>query len=202
MQHTGGAVHSLHLDKPGIRGLGVAESHGPDSVLSALAGVVMRNDGIVDGFALGTIRVSGDDVTQSVVQMAASLRRDDISYVLVWGTMMSRYNLVDVGEISSSLGVPVLGLSDRRRRSAEAAISAMFPERLEKYRALAPRRAIPLHTGSTVYARMSGCTERQAMSLLNTVTRQGRIPEPVRLARLLAGAARLSLGGRSAAVDV
>lgn len=180
----------------------MAESHCPSSALSALAGVVMRNDGIVDGFTLGTVRVSGDDATHSVVQMAASLHRDDISYVLVWGTIISRYNLVDVGEVSSSLGVPVLGLSNRKRRSAEAAISAKFPERLGRYRALAPRRAIPLHTGSTVYARISGCTGTQAASLLNAVTRQGRMPEPVRLARLLAGAARLSLGGGSAAVDV
>lgn len=180
----------------------MAESHGPDSALSVLAGVVMRNDGIVDGFALGAVRVSGDDATSSVVRMATSLRRDDISYALVWGTIISRYNLVDVGEVSSSLGVPVLGLSDRMRRSAEATISARFPERLGRYRALAPRRAIPLHTGSTVYARISGCTETQAISLLNAVTKQGRMPEPVRLARLLAGAARLSLGGGPAAVDV
>ena len=115
-------MHSLHLDKPGIRGMGVAESHGPGSTLSALAGVVMRNDGVVDGFALGTVRVSGDDATRSVVQLATSLHRDDISYVLVWGTIISRYNLVNVDEISASLEVPVLGLSDRMRRSAEATI--------------------------------------------------------------------------------
>lgn len=180
----------------------MAESRSPDSPFSALAGVVMRNDGVVDGFAFGRMRVEGDDATRLVAGMAASLRRDDISYVMVWGTILSRYNLVDVGGVSSRLGVPVLGLSDRRRRDAEAAICAEHPERLAGYRSMAPRRAIRLRTGSTVYARLAGCTESQAALLLNRVTRQGRMPEPVRVARMLAGAARLSFGGGSAAVHV
>lgn len=195
-------MHQLHPDKPGIRGLGVAESHAPDSAFSVLAGVVMRNDGVVDGFAFGRMRVGGDDATHSVAGLAASLHRDDISYVMVWGTIMAGYNLVDVENVSSRLGVPVLGLSDASRRDVEATICARYPERLEGYRYMAPRQAIRLRTGSTVYARLAGCTVDQAAQLLNRVTRQGRIPEPVRTARLLAGAARLSFGGGSAAVHV
>ena len=180
----------------------MAESHNPGSAYSILAGVVMRNDGVIDGLAFGRMRVAGDDATCSVVRTCTSLQRDDISYVVVWGTIMSRYNLVDIGEVSSSLEVPVLGLSDRRRRDVEESILAKFPGRLERYHSMAPRRAIPLHTGSTVYARLAGCTPHQAAILLNRTTRQGRIPEMVRVARLLAGVARLSFGGGSAAVHV
>ena len=180
----------------------MAESHSGDSEFSALAGVVMRSDGVVDGFAFGRMRVGGDDATRSIVQLASSLCRDDISYVMVWGTIMSRYNLVNVEDVSLRLGMPVLGLSDRLRRDAEAVICAKYPERLEKYHSMAPCMAIRLRTGSTVYARLAGCSKDQAALLLNHTTRQGRIPEPVRVARLLAGAARLSFGGGSAAVHV
>ena len=195
-------MRRLHPDKPGIRGLGVAESHSGDSEFSALAGVVMRGDWVVDGFAFGRMRVGGDDATCAIAEMAASLHRDDISYVMVWGTILSRYNLVDVEDVSLRLRVPVLGLSDRWRRDAEATICAKYPERLEKYRSMEPHTAIRLRTGIVVYARLAGCDKNEAELLLNRVTLQGRIPEPVRVARLLAGAARLSFGGGSAAVHI
>ena len=180
----------------------MAESHTGDSAFSALAGVVMRGDGVVDGFAFGRMRVGGSDATRSIAGLAASLHRDDIAYVMIWGTILSRYNLVDVRDVSARLGVPVLGLSDMWRRNAEAVICAKYPERLEKYRSMAPSIAVRLRTGSTVYARLAGCDKNQAAVLLNRVTRQGRIPEPVRVARLLAGAARLSFGGGSATVHI
>lgn len=195
-------MRRLHLDKPGIRGLGVAESYSPGSPTSVLAGVVMRNDGVLDGFAFGRTTVHGQDATAAVENLAASLNRDDISYVAVWGSIISGYNMVDTDALAESRGVPVLALSGRARGDVGAAISARFPDRAGQYRSMAVRRPIQLWTGSTVYARMSGCTAREAESLLNATTVQGKTPEPVRVARMLAGAVRLSFGGGPAPVNV
>lgn len=161
-------MHSPHLDKAGIRGLGLAESHALDSTVSVLAGVVMSDAGVVDGFTLGSVRSFGDDATSSMIRLATSLHRDDLSYVLVWETLVSRYNLVNVDEISTSLGLPVLGLSGRMCRSAETTISTRFPARLGIYRALPARRAIRLNTGCVVCAQITGCTLSDVTSLLNT----------------------------------
>ena len=46
-------MRRLHLEKKGIRGLAIAESFRQDSEKSVLAGVIVSNDLVVDGFVLG-----------------------------------------------------------------------------------------------------------------------------------------------------
>src|SRR2546430_16083129 len=55
----------LHLNKPGIRALGVAESFKEGDLKSRLAGVVMRSGLVIDGFVLGAATLGGDDATGS-----------------------------------------------------------------------------------------------------------------------------------------
>lgn len=183
-------MRPLRLEKLGIRGLGIAESFAPESAASTLAGVVMRNDMIVDGFVFGHARVFGNDATKSILEMYRAANRNDIGYVLMWGTVISGYNMVDIHDISESLGIPVMGLSGRSRGNLRHTIMERFPDRLAAYDSLGERHRIRLRTGSTIHARMSGCTKRQAGRLLDTITIQGAIPEPLRLARLLASARR------------
>lgn len=169
----------LHTEKPGIRGLVIAESYIPDSMISTLAGVVMRSDYIIDGFAIGQTTVSGDDATDSVTGMYSSLSRDDISYVMVWGTILSHYNRVDIRKIARLLQIPALGVSCQVR----ADVTHTPDTRTKHHR-------ICLHTGHVLSVIISGCTISEATLLLNRITIQGGIPEPVRVARLLASAIR------------
>lgn len=183
-------MRQLRLEKPGIRGLGVAESFSPEAARSVLAGVIMRNDGMVDGFVFGSSAISGDDATDAILGMYRAANRSDIRYLLVWGTVISRYNMVDVGRIARITGIPVIGLSGEAAGDLAGSIRRRFPDRAEAYRALGERSRVELRTGHAVYARMSGCTAREAARLLDATTAQGKIPEPIRLARMLASAAR------------
>lgn len=183
-------MRPLRLEKPGIRCMGIAESFLPESETSALAGVIMKNDMVVDGFVFGSSTVSGEDATDAVLGMYRSAGRQDIGYLLLWGTVISHYNMVDVEKVASSLGIPVIGLSGEATGDLPGSISRRFPDRMERYRSLGERRPIELSTGHTIYARMSGCTMGQAARLLNIITVQGAVPEPLRLARLLAAAVR------------
>lgn len=183
-------MRPLRLEKPGIRCLGIAESFLPESETSTLAGVIMRNDMVVDGFVFGSTTVSGEDATDAILQMYRSAGRQDIGYLLLWGTVISHYNMVDVATMASSLNIPVIGLSGKATGDLPGSISGLFPDRVERYRSLVERHPIEMCTGHTIYARVSGCTMVQATRLLNAITVQGSVPEPVRLARLLAAAAR------------
>ena len=169
----------LHTEKRGIRGLAIAESYAPDNKISMLAGVVMRSDHVVDGFAIGQATVSGDDATDAITEMYKNLNRDDISYLIVWGTIMSHYNRVDIRKISESLKIPTLGVSCPVR-SRVAYTSGSYPKHYD----------IRLHTGHQISVMVSGCSISEAARLLNRITIQGGVPEPIRVARLLASAIR------------
>lgn len=182
----------LHLNKRAIRALGVAESFESGDRKSTLAGVVMRSDLVTDGFVIGRATVEGDDATKAIARMYRKLGRNDVNAVILSGCIISLYNMVDVDALSEKLDVPVVCVTYKESRGIERSIKHHFgkdaPKKLEAYKKLGGRRRLVLKTGYTVYFRASSITDLEAERLLNIFTLQGGVPEPVRVAKLLARA--------------
>jgi uncharacterized protein len=180
----------LHLNKPGIRALGVAESFRLGQKRSVLAGVVMRSDFVIDGVALGRTSVGGDDATTSISSLFRKLCRNDINLILVSGAILSLYNIIDVDLLSKKTRLPVVCLTYKETAGIEGSIMRHFPEgaekKLEAYRRLGSRVGVKLHTGQRVYVRTSGMEPSSVRPVLDLFTLQGSVPEPVRVAKLLA----------------
>ncbi len=179
----------LHLEKPGIRVLGVAESFSPVQRFSTLAGVVMRSDRVIDGFAIGKASVGGDDASRSIAKLFRSLRRNDVNAIMISGAILSLYNIVDVDGLSRKVRLPVVCLTYKETAGIEDAIRRHFtsPEaKLASYRALGERLRVKLRSGRIVFARGSGISAAETKALVDLFTLQGSIPEPVRVARMLA----------------
>jgi len=183
-------MSQIHLEKKGLRGLVIAESFKPGDKRSRLAGIVMRRDFVIDGFVFGHCAIGGDDGTDSVLKMYSKLGRDDINFVLVSGVIIAMYNIIDVGTIHKETGLPVIGVTYEESKGIESAIKHHFPdshkEKIEKYNKLGRRSKVRLHTGYDIYLRTEGCTLKEAQKLLDHFTLQGAIPEPLRVAQLLA----------------
>lgn len=173
--------------------MGVAESFRLGEKRSVLAGVVMRGDKIVDGLALGKTLVGGDDATSSIVSLYRKLRRNDVNIIIVSGCILSLYNIVDADEVSRKTKLPVVCLTYKDTSGIEDSIRRHFPgvaeKKLEAYRGLGERKRLRLRSGHSVFARTSGISDDEALRILDNFTLQGSLPEPVRVARLLARAA-------------
>ena len=183
-------MHHLHIEKKGLRGLAVAESFKETQKVSHLAGVVMRRDFIIDGFVFGCSTIEGNDATDAILQMHQKLNRDDISFVMISGLIISMYNIVDIKKIWNQLKIPVIGVTYEDSKGIEDAIKYHFPDshqsKIDEYHRLGQRTKIKLHTGYDVFVRIEGCIIDEAKNLLNTMTLQGAVPEPLRVAQILA----------------
>ncbi|MDG6985229.1 MAG: DUF99 family protein [Nitrososphaerota archaeon] len=188
----------VNLGKPGIRALGVAESFRHGQKRSVLAGVVMRGDLVVDGVAFGRTSVGGDDATGSIASLYRRLARNDVNVIVVSGAILSLYNIVDVDGLSARTRLPVVCLTYKETSGIEESIRRHFPgaagPKLDAYRKLGKRTSVALKTGKRVFIRASGLETPEAKKVLDAFTLQGSVPEPVRLAKLLA---RAALAGRS-----
>jgi uncharacterized protein len=185
----------LHPAKKAIRALGIAESFRPKAARSVLAGVVMRTDLVVDGFVFGSATVGGDDATSAVIKMFRRLKRADVSLILLSGCIISRYNIIDVDEVARKSALPVVCLTYKDSSGIEPAIRAHFEdpeERIATYRRLGGRSSLLLHTGYRAYVRNSQITDGDAKRVLDAFTLQGVLPEPIRVAKLLARSASTS----------
>ena len=183
-------MRHLHLEKKGIRGLAIAESFSHDSKKSILSGIVMSTDLIIDGFVMGHSTVGGDDATDAILEMYKRLDRPDVSFLLISGIVISFYNIVDLKRISEETGLPVIGVTYEESEGIEDAIKHHFPDsyksKLAEYSKLGSREKITLHTSHNLYIRKEGCTILEVKQLLDKITLQGSVPEPLRIGQLLA----------------
>ena len=86
-------MKTLHLEKSGIRGLSISESFEKQEKHSVLTGIVMSNEFLIDGFVFEHATLRGDDITKKILMMYDKLNRDDISYLLLPGTILSMYTV-------------------------------------------------------------------------------------------------------------
>jgi len=182
---------SLHLNKPGLRALGIAESFVRSIPQSILAGVVMRADLRVDGLAYARATVGGDDATEAVLNLYGQLERRDVNALLLSGIAISWLNIIDLQEVWDGIQQPVICLTYEESPGLENYIGEYFPrpeEKLRRYDASGERVPVWLKTGYEVYVRSFGASTEDARNLLNKFTRDGRVPEPIRVARLAARA--------------
>ncbi len=203
------AIRGIRTQKPGVRCFGIAESFAPHAAKSTLAGIVMRHDGTIDGTVLGAASVSGSDSTQSIIGMYDSLHRADIGYTLISGLVISMYNMIDIEKIALHTGTPVISVTYNDSGGLHDAIRRHFDppdERIARYDQLPDRERVRLHTGHDVYAAYAGCSYDDVRRALDSVTRQGAVSEPIRVAQLVARAAdsahkKTSVPGRAVPAD-
>jgi len=178
------------ISKRAIRCLGIAESFVRSEGVSILAGVVMRGDLIVDGITFTKISLGGLDATDGVIRIYENLDRSDINLIMIGGAIIALYNIIDLEKVYHHLKIPIICVTYRRSEGIEENLRRL-PEankRIEIYRRLGDRREMVLKTGYRVFVRWYGLREREVTTLLNRFTRFGRVPEPIRVARLCARA--------------
>lgn len=178
----------MHLAKKGLRILGIAESFASRD-LSVLAGVVMRKDLRIDGAAFHEITVGGMDATEGVIALYRNMDRRDINLIMISGSVIAWYNILDPVRVSKETGKPVVSVTYEESEGLEEEISRHFPgdaERLERYRRLGERKAFLLPNGHTIFLRCHGIPIQDAGRLCRDLILDGKIPEPLRVARLAA----------------
>jgi hypothetical protein len=182
----------LHVNKPALRILGIAESFARTFPVSVLAGVVMRADMRIDGMAYAHATVGGDDATQAVIRIYEKLDREDVNALLISGAAVSWFNIIDLQEVFRFVKRPIVSLTYEASLGLERYLREYFPQsedKLRSYQRLGNREVVRLKTGHEVYVRAFGATAEEARNMLNKFTKDGRVPEPVRVARLAARAA-------------
>jgi len=183
-------MKTLHLEKNGIRGLSISESFEKQEKHSILAGVVMSNEFLIDGFVFDHATLRGDDITEKILMMYKKLNRDDISYLLLPGTILSMYNIVDIDIIFEQLQLPVIAVNSKDSSGLHDTLKHHFPNnfenKIEQYEKLGPRQIMHLKSQNELYLRMRGCTVEDCKTLLDKITLQGSVPEPLRVSQTLA----------------
>jgi endonuclease V-like protein UPF0215 family len=126
--------------------------------------------------------------------MFERLGRDDIRAWMLGGCIISWFNVVNSISLYERTGVPVVCVSYHQSEGIEKYLKEYFPQdwqiRLENMDTGGARKEITLGTGHPVFITQAGIGFKDAQRLVNKFTLDGRVPEPVRVARITASALR------------
>ncbi len=189
-----GGFMPIRIHKKGQRVLGIAESFIKGvSSRSVLAGVVMRGDQLlIDGIGMTTLTVGGMDGTIGLLRLFERLDRSDINLLMLNGCVISWYNVIDLEELFTQLALPLICVT---YEESEEGLEKYFKEhfedweqRISVYKKNGPRNEMKLHTGHHIFVRVYGMEIKEAQIILDRFVLQGAVPEPLKVARLLARA--------------
>ena len=182
----------IHIEKNALRAMGIAECYFPNSKKSTLCSIVMRSDLVVDGSIYGESTVGGDDITESISLMYDKMARNDINCIIILGSIMSSYNVVDLDFLNQSFNLPIISVSLNPPKNLENNFKKRYPDswknKLKTHTKNGISQKVNIKTEYSAYIQFSGISLFDAKKILDKFTLQGSIPEPLRLAKLFARA--------------
>jgi endonuclease V-like protein UPF0215 family len=153
-----------------------------------IVGVVMEGSDLVEGVAMTRFPIDGAGVTDFLTAWIQGLRfRPGLQGIVLGGITIAGLAVVDVERLSRALELPVLVLNrkdPRNHRLAAALESAGLADRLEAVDRTPP--SFPVREG--LYLACAGASPEEAARLIDATRRKGEMPEPLRLAHLIASA--------------
>jgi endonuclease V-like protein UPF0215 family len=160
-----------------------SREHRGDVMLIATVFAATRMEGVLSG----KIRRDGRNATDVITQLAVESRfGPQLHAILLQGITFAGFNVVDLQALHRGTGLPVLVVSRRRPdlpRIRQALLRNVRGGQ-RKWRLI--EAAGPMEALAGVYVQRAGITAQQARVLLTGLAIHGKIPEPLRIAHMIA----------------
>jgi hypothetical protein len=175
--------------RAGVRVLGIddgplqREHRGDVNVI----GAVFRGADRLEGVLSTRVRRDGRNATDRLVEMISGSRfAAQLHYVMLDGIALGGFNVVDLPLLSGRIGLPVLVVTRNRPRpqAVREALLQHIPQGAARWRLI--EKAGPVARVEGLHCQMVGLTEAEAGSLIRLTRHAGKLPEPIRVAHLIA----------------
>jgi hypothetical protein len=177
---SGARPHVLGIDD------GPFEKRGAGA--ATVVGVMMEGGDLVEAVAVTEFPIDGDGAAEFLGEWVAGLRlHPSLQAIALGGVTIAGLGVVDVDALAARLRTPVLVVNRRdpaRARVDDALVAAGLSARLPILARTPP--AFPIARG--LWLACSGATPAEAEALARACLRKSQIPEPLRLAHLIARA--------------
>ncbi len=142
----------------------------------------------LDGIISGHIRKDGANATDNLALLIRGSKfASQIKLVMLQGIALGGFNVVDIHRLLDILGIPVLVVTRKAPdlKSIKAALLGGVAGGARKWKLI--ERAGEIEPVAGVFVQRAGLTLREAAQVIERFAVGGRIPEPLRVAHLIAG---------------
>jgi len=159
-----------------------------DADSAQLVMAVMRAPGYLEAVAVDEVAIDGEDSADVMVSMLSRApQRDQVHAAFTNATTMAGFNVIDVDLFHERTGVPIISVvrDEPDMGAVEDALRTRFGDPGTRLEILSRREWTEI---GGIHATWTGVDEAGARELLSVCTLRGNIPEPLRVARLIASA--------------
>lgn len=177
--------------KPEIRILGIDDAPFPPHTKKRvmLIGTIFRGGTWLDGVLRTYIRGDGEDSTEKIIQMVNKSRhKDQIGVIMLDGITFGGFNLVNIKEVFDKTEIPVIVIM-RKFPNFERIKKALlrFEDHEKRWdTVLDAGKVYKIKNKEPVYIQISGIDLKDAEEIVALSATRSAIPEPIRVAHLIA----------------
>jgi endonuclease V-like protein UPF0215 family len=176
-----------------VRVLGIDDSPFKFKDRKALVvGALVRVPNYLEGVMRTEVEVDGIDSTERLIHMISESRyRDQIKAVMIDGIAVAGFNVLDIESLHESLGIPVLTVTrdEPDFNTIRAALKKHFEDWERRYELISKLKLRQIRTEhKPLYVSGLGADREELERLVTISTVRGAVPEPIRMAHLIATA--------------
>jgi len=155
-----------------------------------VVGVVVQAPSYIEGVLTTLAEVDGHDATERI---AAMVRRSrylaGLAAILIDGTAVGGFNVIDIDSVHKAVDRPVITVTRKKPNldSMETALRRRFDDWKERFAMICRHDLESIRTGhGTLWVTYVGAKQAEVQEALSLTTVRGVLPEPLRVAHLIA----------------
>jgi len=155
-----------------------------------LIGTVFRGGEWIDGILRTEVKVDGRDATDTVIKMVKGCKFKDMRVIMLDGLGFAGFNLVDMRRVFEETGLPVIAVVRKmpdfnkiKKAIKNLAHSEFYNHCIEK--AGIPRK-VETKKNKFIHIQFQGIRFEDAARIVKLSSTRSLIPEPIRVAHLIA----------------
>jgi len=153
-------------------------------------GVVVRIPAYVEGVLRSEVTIDGDDATEILIQMLnRSHFKKQLKLAMLDGVALGGFNVVDIDQVYKETGIPIATITrDAPDFDAiEKALKKHFKDWKRRLKVMETGRSVTIPTNyNPIYVKYKGILKKELEEIIKTSTVRGVLPEPIRLAHVIA----------------
>ena len=155
-----------------------------DDEFTSIVGVIMRKDLYIESVVKKAIHVDGLDATERILEIIRE-KGSGVNVIMTQGITLGGFNILDVKKLYEETGIPVINVVDHEpnMRAIKEALRKYFKDWRARYSILTEA----FYKSDSLYIQSTGIDTKIAYKFLKQLTVTGNIPEPLRIADLIAG---------------
>lgn len=154
-----------------------------------LIGTIFRGGKILEGILKTEVKIDGTDSTKKIIDKILECKYKDLRVIMLNGITVAGFNTIDIKQIYEKTKLPVIVII-RKKPNMKKFVSSLKRMTNSKKRLAMVENAGPIYNTTIkdkrLYFQIYGIEKKDAEEIIKKTSTVSLIPEPLRVAHLLA----------------